>query len=126
MNKKAINPVKWFEIYVSDMERARKFYESVFDTQLTEMQMQGLEMWGFPYDEASWGCSGALIKMQSVTPSGVSTVVYFGSDDCAIEEQKILEFGGKIHKSKLSIGENGYIVLGIDTEGNMIGIHSNK
>jgi len=25
------NPVCWFEIYVQDMDRAKKFYEMVFD-----------------------------------------------------------------------------------------------
>jgi hypothetical protein len=28
------NPVGWFEIYVQDMDRAKSFYESVFQIQL--------------------------------------------------------------------------------------------
>ena len=28
------NPVVWFEIYVQDMDRARAFYETVFDCRL--------------------------------------------------------------------------------------------
>lgn len=120
-NKEIKNPIRWFEIYVSDMDRAKKFYESVFDVELTEMSK---EMWGFPSNPDKWGCSGALVKMTGLVPSGIGTIVYFGSEDCAIEEKRLLEFGGKVHKTKFAIGEYGFIVLGTDTEGNMIGIHS--
>jgi predicted enzyme related to lactoylglutathione lyase len=59
-----------------------------------------------------------------LAPSGVSTIIYFASEDCAIEEKMIPELGGKIHKSKMSIGEYGFIALAMDPEGNMIGFHS--
>jgi len=49
---------------------------------------------------------------------------YFGSDDCAIEESRVKEAGGKIMQPKQSIGEYGFMVLAQDTEGNMIGVHS--
>ena len=32
------NPVRWFEIYVQDMDRARKFYETVFQTELQRLE----------------------------------------------------------------------------------------
>jgi predicted enzyme related to lactoylglutathione lyase len=41
-----------------------------------------------------------------------------------IEQARIESAGGKIHQTKMSIGEHGHIVLAIDTEGNMFGIHS--
>src|SRR5690554_1790068 len=44
------NPVGWFEIYVSDMARARAFYETVLSIELENMSMEGVEMWGFPGD----------------------------------------------------------------------------
>ena len=31
------NPVRWFEIYVQDMGRAKTFYEAVFGIQLTKL-----------------------------------------------------------------------------------------
>lgn len=118
------NPIRWFEIYVADMKRARAFYESVFNVKLTAMPFAEGEMWAFPSNPEKWGCSGTLVKMKGLTPSGVSTIVYFGSEDCAVEEKLILKFGGKIHKPKMSIGQFGFISLAVDTEGNMIGIHS--
>jgi hypothetical protein len=34
--------------------------------------------------------------------------------------------GGKVHREKMSIGPYGFIVLAVDTEGNMFGLHSMK
>lgn len=118
------NPVRWFEIYVSDMKRAKTFYESLFKIKLSQMPFAEGEMWGFPSNPDKWGCSGTLVKINGLTPSGVSTIIYFGSEDCANEEKLIPKLGGKIHKSKMSIGQYGFITLAIDTEGNMIGLHS--
>ena len=119
------NPVRWFEIYVEDMNRAKAFYEKVFQLKLSQMHVgDELEMWGFPFDRERPGCTGTLVKMPGLKPSGISTVIYFGSEDCKVEERRILDCGGKVHKAKFSIGEYGFITLGFDTEGNMFGIHS--
>ncbi len=42
-----------------------------------------------------WGCGGALVRMPGIPRGGMSTLVYFVSDDCAIEEKRIIEAGGK-------------------------------
>ncbi len=123
------NPVGWFEIYVQDLPRAKAFYEAVFETQLVELanpdpnQFGEMEMWTFPMSTQDYGASGALIKMPGC-PSGGSTLVYFSCDDCATELERALKHGGKLFKGKLSIGVNGFIAIVIDTEGNMIGLHS--
>ncbi len=109
------------------MERAKSFYENVFKVSLTKMSDAPVtEMWGFPSDPQGWGCSGSLVKMQGLKPSGISAIVYFGSEDCFIEEKCVEEFGGKIEKPKFSIGQYGFISLVINTERNTIGLHSMK
>ena len=122
------NPVVWFEIYVNDMQRAKKFYEKVLDTKLTELPNptdDGAEMFAFPMDMKSENrASGSLVKMEGFGAGHNSTIVYFMSEDCAIEEAKVISAGGSVFKSKMSIGEYGAMVLAIDTEGNMIGFHS--
>ena len=72
------------------------------------------------------GASGALVKMKGFEAGGNGTLVYLRSDDCSIEEGRILKNGGKIVQSKQSLGEFGFMVLAYDTEGNMFGIHSEK
>jgi predicted enzyme related to lactoylglutathione lyase len=81
-------------------------------------------MMAFPMEMEQDGASGALVKMKGFEAGGNSTIVYFRSDDCAIEEGKIKEAGGRVFKSKQSLGEYGYMILAYDTEGNMFGVHS--
>jgi predicted enzyme related to lactoylglutathione lyase len=118
------NPVGWFEIYVDDMTRAKAFYEAVFSTKLECLQSSGIEMWAFPMDMNKPGASGALVCMPGFSPARNSVIIYFNCEDCAVEEEKIKSAGGRIEKTKFSIGPYGFITLGYDTEGNMIGLHS--
>jgi Predicted enzyme related to lactoylglutathione lyase len=120
------NPVGWFEIYVQDTARAKKFYESVLHTKLEKLASPELEMWAFPMAQGGAGAGGALVKMQGVPSGGNSTLVYFMCDDCAVEEGRVKPNGGKVEKPKMSIGEYGFISLVVDTEGNMFGLHSMK
>jgi len=120
------NPVGWFEIYVQDLKRAKKFYESVFQVKLTRLNNPKVEIWGFPMEMKGWGAGGALIKMGGVSSGGNSTIVYFSCGNCAIEERRVVKYGGSIGKKKFSIGEYGFISLVFDTEGNMFGLHSLK
>lgn len=131
-NMKKENPVVWFEIYVDDMERAKKFYEAVFETTLEEMKMpasadEGMSMLSFPMTmEKVGGAAGALVKMSGMKAGGAGTIVYFDSEDCGVEEARIVAAGGTVVQSKTSIDEYGSMVLATDTEGNIIGIHSMK
>ena len=118
------NPVGWFEIYVQDMERAKAFYQSVFQVELTRLNSPDVELWSFPMEIDKWGAGGALVKMDGVSSGGNSTLVYFSCADCAVEASRVVEAGGQILRDKWSIGEYGFIALVIDTEGNKIGLHS--
>ena len=118
------NPVGWFEIYVDDMDRARRFYEQVFVTELQKLTADGLDMYAFAMSQDTWGASGALVKFDGM-PAGVGgTLVYFSCDDCAVEGARVEAAGGTLVRPKMSIGEYGHIVLAKDTEGNLIGLHS--
>jgi predicted enzyme related to lactoylglutathione lyase len=131
MNPKR-NPVGWFEIYVTDMSRAKAFYEGVLQIKLEPLPApamdESLEMWMFPgaMDGESPGCSGALCKMQGCAPGGGGTLIYFSCDDCAVEAGRVVANGGSLYKEKFSIGEYGFIAIACDPEGNTIGLHSMK
>jgi uncharacterized protein len=123
----ANNPVGWFEIYVEDMARARKFYESVLGVSLENLaapDASEVEMVAFPMAMENPGASGALAKMEGFPPGGNSTLVYFTCDDCAIEASRVVGAGGRVHQEKMSIGEYGFVALAVDTEGNIFGLHS--
>jgi len=118
------NPVNWFEIYVQNMTRAKRFYESVFQLKLEKINNPEIEMWGFPMDVTGFGASGSLVKMEGVPSGGNSTLVYFICTDCAVEASRVAASGGRVQKPKMSIGQYGFIALVVDTEGNMFGLHS--
>lgn len=127
------NPVVWFEIYVQDLARARRFYETVFQCTLEPLAAPesdaidpGMEMLAFPMDMDRPGAAGMLVKMEGCPPAagGPGTLVYFACDDCAIEQGRVEAAGGQVVKPKASIGQYGHIALVIDTEGNTVGLHS--
>jgi uncharacterized protein len=118
------NPVGWFEIYVQDMERAKAFYEAVFETRLTKLDNPEVELWGFPMEMDRMGCPGALVKIPGCPSGGNSVVVYFACEDCGVEAKRVVAHGGSLHRDKFSIGPYGFIALAVDTEGNMFGLHS--
>lgn len=124
------NPVNWFEIYVKDVERAKTFYEAVLRITLQRLAAPddpdggNLTMWAFPMSDQHYGASGALVRMDGVTPGAGGTMVYFSCEDCAVEAARAADHGGRVVQEKMPIGEHGFIALVNDTEGNMIGLHS--
>jgi uncharacterized protein len=120
------NPVVWFEIHVQDMNRARRFYESVFQVTLKRLETPapGLEMWTFPSEMGGYGTGGALVRVAGVPSGGGGTLVYFHCEDCAVEEGRVAGAGGRVERSRMPIGQYGAISLVVDTEGNRIGLHS--
>jgi predicted enzyme related to lactoylglutathione lyase len=126
---KMANPVRWFEIYVSDMGRAKKFYESMLGTKLDKLPDPGpgvSEMLTFPMEEMGTGSTGALVRMKDGPGPGAGVIIYFASEDCAVEARRAADSGGKIVKDKFAIGQYGYIAHVTDPDGNMIGLHSMK
>lgn len=120
------NAIGWFEIYVADMPRARAFYETVFDVTLEKINDGTPELWKFPQSMEHHGASGALARAEGMPSGGNSTVVYFSSEDCAVEGGRIAEAGGTVVKDKFSVGQYGFVVIAHDTEGNLFGIHSSQ
>ena len=118
------NVVGWFEIYVQDIDRAKSFYQNTFEVTLEPLESPGMELWAFPMQPDSPGCAGALVKMNGKDSGVGGTIVYFVCADCAVEASRAAQNGGKIQKEKMSIGQYGFIALVLDTEGNMIGLHS--
>jgi len=128
------NAICWFEIYVDDMERAKKFYSAVLGVTFDDMAVPGgagdFKMSAFPADPdpEKMAVGGALVQMEGARGSGgppaTSSIVYFPCMDCSVEESRVEAAGGKVHKPKFSIGEYGFCAICIDTEGNTFGLYS--
>lgn len=121
------NAVGWFELYVTDLKRAKAFYQAVFQRSMEDLAMQagsGLQMCAFTTNATATGASGALVKSNYMGPGTGGTLVYFSCMDCAVEAARAQTYGGKILQPKKSIGTYGFIAMVQDTEGNTVGLHS--
>jgi predicted enzyme related to lactoylglutathione lyase len=123
---KQINPVNWFEIPVTDLDRAKKFYEYIFGIELALNNMGNLKMAWFPFAEEKAGATGTLMKAESYVPSYSGTMVYFSVDDIESTLQRVEQKGGKIITAKMSIGEFGFVGHFEDSEGNRVALHSQQ
>ncbi len=104
----SVNPVNWFEIPVTDLGRATKFYESIFGIQLslqhpymqvdevgTSLVGSPMEMAWFPMERNAPNAAGTLMKSKGYTPSHQGTQIYFSVDDIEDVLRKVDQSGGK-------------------------------
>lgn len=123
------NMVGWFEIPVLNLERAKAFYDKVFQIEIQVQDFGGTKMGWFPWAEGKTGAAGSLILQPDwYKPSNIDGVlIYFASTDVQNELDRIEAAGGKILKPKTQISpEVGYMGLFLDTEGNRIALHSRE
>lgn len=123
------NIVSWFEIPVLDMDRAKKFYEEVFEINITVHDLGALIMgWFPPPAENTYGATGSLVLQEEYKPSAThGPLIYFNSQsgDIGNELSRVVKAGGKIVKEKTLISEEtGYMAVIIDTEGNRVALYN--
>lgn len=120
------NMINWFEIPVTDYERAKHFYETIFDITMQTTEIQGYKMALFPsFDDK---ISGAICFGEGYIPSGAGSLIYLNANpDLNIVLDKASLHGGKIIVPKTLIStEVGYFASLVDTEGNRIALHSER
>jgi hypothetical protein len=118
------NPVHYFEIPVTDMDRAVRFYESVFGKQLTRTTVDGYEMALFPAAEGAAGASGALAKGDAYVPAKAGPILYFSVADIDPVLSRATMAGATILYPKKAIGDLGHVAEFEDSEGNRIALHA--
>jgi len=125
-----VNMISWFEIPVTDMDRAKKFYETVFQVPISINDFGGILMGWFPpaEDITAPGISGSLVQHEEYVPSSTDgALVYFNSQSGDIDHElsRVEAAGGTIVKPKILISnEIGYMAVIIDTEGNRIALYN--
>ena len=121
------NSLNWFEIPALDIARATKFYETIFETEMTPMQeMMGMKMSGFPVDMASGKAGGGLVQSDQHKPSMDGCVIYLNANPTIQTViDRIEKANGKVLMPKTQISpEIGYMSFFVDTEGNKVGLHA--
>jgi hypothetical protein len=122
------NAISWFEIGTTDLDRATKFYETIFQLTLARLDFDSIQLGMFPLDDMMRGVRGALVFTNGFyTPSSTDgPLIYLnGNPDVQNVLDKVEAAGGKIMVPKTEISpEYGFMAVIIDTEGNRIGLHS--
>ena len=119
--------ITWFEIAVTDLDRAMRFYATVTGRQLQRMDfgVPGEEDAVFETSEAS-DLKGALLKSPRALPSAQGSIVYLnigsGLEQCL---ERVKQAGGAIAQGKTALPPGmGAFAHIIDTEGNRVGVHA--
>ena len=123
------NALNWFEIPVSDFNRAKKFYENIFNYEMPESIMGDTRMGFFLYDMPAGKVGGAIVlNGQFYSPSENGSLIYLNAQpDLQIILDRVENAGGTILRPKTIISEEqnlGYWALLKDTEGNRVALHS--
>jgi len=119
------NVATWFEIPVTDMQRAKNFYQNLLATTFKEETMNGYQLAIFDGEEGA--VSGMLVLGEQYQPSQTGAVVYFnGGEDLSLPLDRAVQLGSKVIVAKTPIhdGDCGYFALISDSEGNRIGLYS--
>lgn len=118
------NLINWFEIPVTDITRASKFYSAILNEKIEPSTYAGVNMAFFPGDGTN--VTGALVQCDGYVPSMEGTFVYLnGGDDLNSVLSRVETAGGKVLAEKMLISEEaGYCAFFLDTEGNKVGVHS--
>ena len=120
--------ISWFEIPATNIDRATKFYEAIFDIKLNPLDMPNIKMRMFPLDDPMKGVGGAVVDSGGFhKPSATDgPLIYLnGNPDVQHVLNKVEAAGGKIIVPKTQISEEyGYMAVFMDTEGNRIALHS--
>lgn len=121
------NAISWFEIPASDLDRATKFYETIFGVQFNALDLDNIKMRMFQLEDMM-GVGGAIVDSGGFHKPSTTDgpLIYLnGNPDVQKVLDKVEGAGGKIMVPKTEISpEYGYMAVIIDTEGNRIGLHS--
>ncbi len=120
------NAIAWVEIPVSDFDRAKRFYSSIYDYEMPEMMMRENRMGFLLYDQTNGGVGAAIVQGPDyyVTDKGVKVYLNGGLDLNTVLN-RVEKAAGKIILEKAAItSEFGYFAVFEDSEGNHIALHA--
>ncbi|MFK7783665.1 MAG: VOC family protein [Crocinitomicaceae bacterium] len=116
--------VSLFEIPATDISRAIGFYEAILDLDIEQMEMSGMEMGIFPYENQV--VTGVIMKGEGYVPSADGVTIYLnGGDNLQTVLDKVEKNGGTIIVPKTAHADgSGFFALFLDSEGNKMGLNS--
>lgn len=120
-----MNAINWFEIPVTDFERAVAFYEQLYAHPLPlDTSFPGFRMAMLP--SLCPGVGGCLVEFEQARPHADGVRIYLNAGDdlqCMLDRAQAA--GGMVVMPKTLVREDiGFVAMFTDSEGNIIGLHS--
>ncbi len=115
--------VSWFEMPVTDIDRAVAFYTTILGTRLAGIaETDGWRYAMFPTED---GVSGAIVQGEGYVPSTEGTLVFLNVGDVLQPVMDRVEAaGGQVLLPRMHMGEFGVAAFIVDTEGNKVALHA--
>jgi uncharacterized protein len=116
----------WIEIPVKDIERALKFYQTLFELEAIEITNDGVRRTATLFGDPTGQKAGiSLNQTANFEPSDKGVFVYLDAGEDLTEHLNRVEpAGGKVVEGKTSMGEAGWFASFTDTEGNLLALYS--
>jgi hypothetical protein len=114
-----------FEIPADDLQRAKKFYSTVFGWTMNEFpEMEYTIVTTVESDEngmpkEAGAINGGMLERQDPVKAPVITIDVENMDQATATIEKN---GGKIIREKMAVGDMGFAAYFKDTEGNVLGL----
>ena len=118
-----VNVAVWFEIPVTDMDKAKAFYAQVLMGSFTDSNDGPNPMAFFAYDQAGGGVSGHLYPGKPAADGSGPTIHLAVPDDVKLAMERVVPAGGTIVSPIIEI-PSGRFVYCLDPDGNSIGLFS--
>ncbi len=112
---------KYFEIPVTNIDRAIDFYSFVFDCEFSKDIIHDCEMAFFPFKEGE-GITGALAKGEVYKPSIEGSLIYLSTKNIDDVMNKVIDKGGAELFPKTEVPDLGFSAEFKDCEGNRIAL----
>ena len=120
--------ISWFELPATDLDRAQKFYEAIFEMTMVPLNLGNLQMRLFPLQDSRTGIGGAINKAEGFyKPSATDGPLLYLNANPDVQQvlDRVEAAGGKVVVPKTEISpEYGYMAVFTDSEGNRVGLHS--
>jgi len=121
------NLITWVSIPSTDFDRAVNFYSNITGNRL-EVNGEGDQKMATSLGEDDWNdvVGFGVTADSTIKPGASGPRIYIAVKDMDDLLSKVEENGGKILNPKTAMGEMGFWGLIEDSEGNTIGLHSQK
>ena len=116
------NRAVWFDIPVTDMDRAAAFYAAVLGIKVRKEQAPG---GAYCVLEHHNGNGGSLVPGEPDASPSRGILVYLNVDGRILDAVELVgRKGGRVLQPVHGIGPHGFRAIVVDSEGNRIALHS--